>query len=148
MTEVNDRRKTGIHRTKIRDGNGVELDLVTVTAKKVKVVAGAITAVLMVLASVFAAVRLGVVTEVHKAIEVEAMDEEGAIHRVIHTCAEEYIGEVQGVIQDDLDMFERRIDDVEDMGVLLKAGQEAISSQQDRNQDELKMLIQRAIEED
>jgi hypothetical protein len=40
-----------------------------------------------------------------------------------------------------------RLDNVEKMGIELAKGQEGIVAQQTRNQDELKMLLQAAIDE-
>jgi len=141
MPDLEDRRKTGVHGIRITDGNGDHLDLITATAKKTRVIAGAVTAVLVLLGMVFGAVRLGVVAEARQVIRVEALSEDGIIHRVIHECAEEYIDEMQGVLQDDLDDFDKRIGGLEN-------GQIAIVTQQEDHQQELKMLIQRAINEE
>jgi len=136
---IKDRRETGIHTTRISNGNGDHLDFVTVTARKVKVIAGAVASVLVLLGMVFGAVRFGIVAETKQVIEAEAQNENGVIHRVIHDCAEEYIEEFQGVLQDDLDDFDKRLGSLEgEVKTAVVTGE--------RNQEELKMLLQQAIE--
>lgn len=145
MSHIKDRRETGIHRTLISDGNGGRLDLITVTARRVRVIGMAVLTLFGVLGAIFGAVRMGVVSEVHAAVEAEARDESGIIHQQIHECAEKYIDDVQEVIQEDFEVFDGRLKKVEVVGIQLTSGQEAISAQQARNQEELKMLLERAI---
>lgn len=143
MKEVADRRKTGVHRTMISDGNGGYLDLVTVTANRVKVIAGSAVAVLSLAALVFGAVRVGVSTEVHQQIDESAANENGAIHLQIDRCATQHAAEMQERLDEELEAVEAEIDRVGDLGEDLRTKQEAMSEQIDRNHDEIMRMLRR-----
>lgn len=138
MPNVEDRRKTGVNRVLISDGNGGELDVYTMTAQRLRVWAGAAVAVLAVCGMVFSAARFGVGVEVHHAIEEEATLEAGAIHREIHRCTEEYMDEIVEVIQEDMEIFDEQLSvqrgqlsDQHDLGIRLEERQIALDKKVD-----------------
>ena len=144
MRKVEDRRltgKTGIHRVKISDGNGGRLDLITVTANRVKVIAGAVTAVLMLAGVVFGAVRFGVQTEVHKAIEEESRSEHGDIRRAVEAAAQITTQSVTQSLRDDLCTMEDELQEQHDLTIKLEDGQQELAKQVDRNHDEIMRLL-------
>ena len=150
MPDIPDRRKTGVHEITFEDDNGKKQRTYQVSVQRARAWVGLLSAVLglavMIGGMVWASVKFGVATQVHSVIE-EECDPDGMIYEEIEQTSRDFIEEVQGVIQDDLDVFEMRLDSVEGLGIELKAGQAAMSDQTDRNQAELKMLIQRAIDE-
>ena len=145
-----DRRKTGVHRVRATNGNGGEFDVYTATASRVKVWAGAIIAVLTVVGMVFAATRIGVGIEVHDAIEAEC--EPGmVIDRAIDAKADEFLEEVQGVIQDDMDDWDNKfkeqavqMQEQNERGIRLEERQTAIQRKMDTDKAELIREIRRA----
>ena len=145
-----ERRRTGVHSVVSPDGNGGASVTYQASVTRARAWVGLISAVLglaiMIGGMVWAGVKFGVKSEVRGQIEVEC-DPDGMIHEEIEQTSREFIEEVQGVIQDDLDYMDNRLDKVEDTGIRLEAGQYAIADQQTRNQAELKMLIQRAIDD-
>jgi hypothetical protein len=145
-----ERRRTGVHSVVIQGGNDRPVSSYQVSVTKARAWVGLVSAIIglaiMIGGLVLAGVKFGVTTQVKDIIEVEC-DPDGMIHEEIEQTSMEFIEEVQGVIQDDLDYMDGRLDKVEDTGIRLEAGQFAIADQQNRNQAELKMLIQRAIDE-
>lgn len=131
---LDDRRTTGIHTTHISDDNGGRLNLITATAKRAKVIAGAIITVLSLFGTVMAAVVFGVNTQVHTQIEAETHDENGVIRMEIENCIKEELEEELAVIEDEID----RIGDV---GEELAVKQEAMSNQIERNHDEIMRML-------
>lgn len=105
---MNDRRRTGVNRIVSDDGNGGTRVAYNVTGTwtRLQTIFGVLIAAGTILGGVFVAARTGVQIEVTDAIRVETQDENGVIHREIHGCVEEMVEEVQGVFQDDLDIFE------------------------------------------
>ena len=101
-----DRRKTGVNRVQLQDGNGGKLDVYTMTANRIKVWAVTLAAVLTVCGMVFAAARFGVGIEIHQAIKKECDPPDGEIYREIEVRSKEFLEEFQGVFQDDLDVFD------------------------------------------
>ena len=142
---MKDRRKTGVQRVVVKDGNGGKLDVYTMTLGRLKVWLGVLAALVAILSSVFAAVRVGVGFEVHTEIDRQTLEEDGVIHRKIEECAQQYIGEMKTTMDVEMEIFEERLDTVELLVGELKGGQKTIASQQERNQQELKMLLERAI---
>ena len=140
-----DPSNTGVHEVRLPDGTSYQATVTKVRAW-VGVVSAIITLAVLIGGLVLAGVKFGVTTQVEEIIEVEC-DPEGMIDDHIQQTAYEMGEEIQGVIQDDLDYMDNRLDKVEDRGLELKMGQDSIAEQQDRNQAELKMLIQRAIDD-
>ncbi len=140
-----DRRQTGVHEVRLPDGTSYQANVTKVRAW-VGLVSAIITLSVLVGGMVLAGVKFGVTTQVKEIIEVEC-DPEGMIYEEIEQTSMEFIEEVQGVIQDDLDYMDNRLDAVEVTGLELKMGQSSIADQQERDQAELKMLIQRAIDD-
>lgn len=103
---MNDRRRTGANRTVLTNNNGERVEVYNVSAGKLQTWVTLFLGLAAVVAIVFGAARFGVQIEVTDAIKAEAQDEGGLIHTEIHGCVEELIEEVQGVFQDDLDVFE------------------------------------------
>ncbi len=107
---MNDRRKTGVNRVLISDGNGGKLDVYTATASRIKVWASAIGSIFFVLGLAFGAARLGVGFEIHQAIDEECDPPNGVIYKEIESMSKEFLEEVQAVLQDDLDVFDERFE--------------------------------------
>lgn len=106
---MNDRRKTGVNRTVIADGNGGRVEVYNLSAGKIQTWLGIAGSLVVILGLVFGAARFGVQLEVEDAIEAEARDEKGAIHLQIHTCAEDYIDRMRAEIQKDLKALEEKV---------------------------------------
>ena len=70
----------------------------------------------------------------------------GVIDDHVQQVAIEAVEEFQAVIQDDLDVYDMRLKDIEGNVGDIKAGQEAAQMERQRNSEELKLLIQRAID--
>jgi hypothetical protein len=147
MSGVEDPRQTGFNRVRFSDRNGEKLDVYTMTAQRFRVWAGCIIAIFTVCGMVFAAARFGVGVEVHQAIEEEATLETGAIHREIHRCTEEYMDEVLDVIQDDMSIFDGRMEDMEIGQVAIIGSVDGLKAQSERSVEEIKLLLRRAIAE-
>ncbi len=131
MKDIEDRRRTGVNRVRILDGNGGKLDVYTLTAQRFRVWFGCVIAILTVCGMVFTAARFGVGVEIHQAIEAEAVEETGVIHREIRRCTEEYIDEVVEVIQDDMALFETQQQQQNELGIRLEERQIALISKVD-----------------
>jgi hypothetical protein len=144
-----DRRETGVHKMTVTDANGDSETTYQFNVKRVRAWAAMILAVggviTMIGGGIAAGLRFGVRTEAENIIQTECAPG-GMIDSHIQQTAYEMGEEIQGVIQDDLDYMDGRLDNVEKMGIELGKGQENITAQQTRNQDELKMLLRRAIE--
>jgi hypothetical protein len=104
---MNDRRKTGVNRTVLTDNDGGKVEVYNASAGKVQTWVTLFVGLSILVGIVFAAARTGVQIEVKDAIKVEAQEENGVIYQEIHGQLEEMIEEVQGVFQDDLDVFEK-----------------------------------------
>lgn len=150
--KTTDRRKTGINRVVISDGNGGEQIIWTAAIERAKVWIGFVLAVSALVTVVFGAVRFGVGVEVHQAIDNE-LEPGGSIQQTMMAVSEEYIGEVQGVIQDDLDYLGSRVDTIEQTGRDLQAGQirinerfDEMAERVDRNQDEIMRMLHQAAD--
>jgi hypothetical protein len=149
-----DRRATGAQRVIIPDGNGGKVEFFQVNIGRAQMWLNAckafIALILVIAGAMWGAVRFGVQSEVHQEVEAvfaEEMKPGGDVDRHMHEISQEAIEEVQGVIQDDFDYQDRRLDRVEtDIGQI-KAGIEHLKVQQDRNVDEIRLLLQQAIEE-
>jgi hypothetical protein len=147
-----ERRATGVHTVTMTDGNGSKTEMVQVNVEKAQMWINFLKAfaalILVVGGAVWGGVKWGIHSEVHEEVET-AMETEmgpgGKIDLHMHEISQEAIEEVQGVIQDDLDYQDERMDRLETDVLAIKGGVEAIQQQQQRNTDELKMLIEIAI---
>ena len=127
------------------------MDVYTMTANRIKVWATAITAVLVLFGMVFAAARLARDVEIQNAIQEECEPPSGHIYREIESRSEMFLEEVQGVIQDDLDVFDGRFEKLDaemkaqhDLGIRLEMKQIAIEDKMDDDKEDLIREIRRA----
>lgn len=139
-----DRRKRGLQTTTISDGNGGVFSLITVAASRVKVIAGSITAVLLLLATVYASVRAGVSTEVHKQIDAEAASENGSIHMQIDKCIEKHQAIVEEKFDEDFEKIDLQLQEQKEVGIRAEEQLGALDRKVDANQRELLRAIARA----
>lgn len=146
-----DRRATGATRTITASGNGERDDRLTINVKTVRGVFAAMTAVVIFLLTVSGAIwggiRLGIGTEISEVVEHEC-ERGGKIDIHVRQISEEYMDEVQGVLQDDLDAFDQQLQEEHDRGIRMEERQIAISDRQvaigekvDANQLELLRAI-------
>jgi hypothetical protein len=151
-----ERRAAGVQKVIATDGNGGREVSYSFNVEKAKVWVGFVGAcvalIIAVIGAVWAGVQFGIGAEVHDEVQHECRPG-GIIDNHVQQVAIEAVEEFQGVIQDDLDVYDRRLKDIEQMGQDLKTGQatavqqiQSLSDQQQRNADELKMLIERAIQ--
>lgn len=138
-----DKRQTGVHEVRLPDGTSYQASVTKVRAW-VGLVSAIVSLGVLVGGLVLGGVKFGLTTQVRGVIE-EECEPKGIIHDRIRCDSDEFIEEMQVVLQDDLDDFDERMEVVEHTVVGLKGGQVALAAQQTRNQDELRMLIQRAI---
>lgn len=149
-----DRRAVGVHTVKMTDGNGDKQEMIQVNVEKAKVWVNFLKAfvalIIVVAGAVWGGVKWGISSEVHQEVET-AMEEEmkagGKIDMHLHEISRDAVEEVQGMIQDDLDYQDRRLDRLEIDVLAIKGGVESIQQQQQRNADEIKLLLERAIRE-
>jgi len=137
MTQPQDRRKTGIHRTTISDGNGGALELITMTAQRVRVIAGSIAAVAVLLGMIFGAVKMGVSSEVNQQIYAAATEERGIIRVEVLQCVEASTDELETKFGLELEALEEELDHVGDTGegLLIEVGN--MQTQIDTNHQEI-----------
>ena len=154
--ERHERRATGVQKVVASDGNGGKAVSYHWSATRAKtwvgVTGAAFTLLLTVAGAIWMGLQFGIHLEAHEVI-VEECGPDGIITDRVEDIVMDVAEEVQGVMQDDLDDFDIRLRDIEVLGNELKTGQsvaveqaEAQAQQITRNQDELKMLIQRAID--
>ncbi len=148
MNEIEDRRKTGINRVQISNGNGEKIDIITLTASRVKVWATALIAVFMAVGAIYGAARYGVGFEVKEVIGEECQPPAGMIYREIESRSQLFLEEIQGVIQDDLDVFDKRFENQEaeikkqgELGIRLEERQIAMDEKIDDKQTEILRAI-------
>lgn len=110
---------------------------VTGTWTRLQTVLGVLLAIGTILGGVFVAARTGVQIEVTDAIKVETQDENGIIHREIHGCVDEMVEEVQGVFQDDLDIFEAEQKTMNEAVIRLEERQIGVIEDVGDNHDEV-----------
>lgn len=110
---------------------------VTGTWSRLQTVLGVLIAAGTIVGAVFLAARTGVQIEVTDAIKVEAQQENGIIHREIHGCVEEMIEEVQGVFQDDLDIFEKEQRTTAEAVIRLEVRQIGVIEKVDQQHEEV-----------
>lgn len=147
-----ERRATGVNKVVFSDGNGGRQELIQVNVEKAKVwvnvAKAAVALILMIAGAMWGAVKFGVSSEVHTEVE-SAMEEQlqpgGKIHYGMTDVAMEAVEEIQGVLQDDLDDADQRLRNIEKEIPLIKGSVENLSEQNQRNADEIKMLLQEAI---
>lgn len=141
---MTDRRATGVNRVQFDDGNGGSYDVYSMTANRVKVIAGAAISVLTLLGMIFAATRLGMGIEMKGVIEAETKPTDGIIYKAIEDQSEEFLEEVQAVIQDDLDVLEGQVQAEHDKLIRIEERQIAIQEKMDEDKAELIREIRRA----
>jgi hypothetical protein len=146
----NDRRGTGkpeagVNRVITTDGNGGKTDTIQFNIARAKVMvnfAKALVALLIIVGgAVWGGVRWGINAEVHSEVETAIADgcaPGGKINMHVRHISEEYMDEVQGVLQDDLDNLD---DELKGM----KTSVDTLVANTTHNTDEIKMLLQRAI---
>jgi hypothetical protein len=141
---MNERRQEGVTRARYSDGNGGHSDVYTMTIKRVKALVGLLIALFTLAGMVFAAVRFGVGIEVHQVIDQEVRPPDGAIYEQIEKTSTEVIEEIQGVIQDDLDVLEGKVAEEHDRIIRIEERQIAIQRKMEEDKDELIREIRRA----
>jgi len=149
-----DRRATGAQRVIIPDGNGGKQELIQINIGRAQmwmnIAKGFVALVLTIAAAMWGAVKFGVSSEVHTEVE-SAMEEElqpgGKIHYGMQDVALEAVEEIQAVLQDDLDDLDTRMGTVEVAATSAQQSIEHLADQNQRNADEIKMLLQEAITE-
>ena len=145
-----ERRETGVHSVVIQNGSDRPVSSYQVNVTKARAWVGLFSALLglaiMIGGMVWAGVKFGVKSEVRGQIEVEC-DPTGMIDDHIQQTAYEMGEEIQGVIQDDLDDLDDRMETVEHGQTSIKGSVDALRSESTRNADEIKMLLRQAIEE-
>jgi hypothetical protein len=133
----------------MEDGNGDKEDTLQFNVKTARAWVGFIAAVfslaVAIAGAVWAGVQFGITGEVHEQIGVEC-EPDGMIDRHVQRISKEYMEEVQGVIQDDLDDFDGRVGGLELQAAQTKGSVDALISANERNVEEIKMLLQEAIE--
>jgi hypothetical protein len=146
---MNDRRRTGVNRVIIDDGNGGKREVINMSATwgKAHTILGVLVAIGTLLGGVFVAARTGVQIEVTDAIRVETQQDDGIIHREIHGCVEEMVEEVQAVFQDDLDIFEEEQQTIKETVIRLDERQIGVIEDVGENHEEL-MTELRALRDD
>lgn len=151
---INARRATdspGVHRSVATDGNGGRDDRLTINVKTIRGIFAALTAVVLfavtVTGAVWGGIRFGIGTEVSDIVEAECMPG-GHIDVHVRTISEEYMDEVQGVLQDDLDGFDEQLVVEHDRGIRMEERQIAIIRRQltiDQKVDANQLELLRAI---
>jgi hypothetical protein len=141
---MNERRQEGVTRARYSDGNGGHSDVYTMTIKRVKALVGLLIALFTLAGMVFAAVRFGVGIEVHQVIDQEVKPPDGAIYEQIEKTSTEVIEEIQGVIQDDLDVLEGKVAEEHDRIIRIEERQIAIQHKMEEDKAELIREIRRA----
>lgn len=144
MNDDVERRKPGVTRVRISDGNGGSSDVYTMTADRVKTWLGLLLSICALGGIVFGAVRFGVSIEIHKVIDNEIKAPHGTIYKQIEQTSTEVIEEIQGVIQDDLDSLEKKIEDEHDRVIRIEERQISIQQKMQQDKQELIQEIRRA----
>jgi hypothetical protein len=149
-----DRRAQGVQRVIAIDGNGGKDDSIRVNVQTAKVwinLLKALAALLVIVGgAVWGGVRYGISSEVHGEVEGQIKhecQEGGKIDVHVRQISEEFMEEVQGVLQDDLDDLDVRQRATEETVAGMKGSVDTLISDNARNVEEIKMLIQRAIDE-
>jgi len=142
-----DRRQSGVHRVTLSTKEGEETQY-QFNVERVRgwlsLFIAAITLLSAISAVVWAAMAFGVQREALEVIETECKPG-GMIQSLAVDQATIVIEEVQGQIQDNLDYFDSQLHDMREQNTEVLSGQRAIIIQQERNTDEVKMLLQQAI---
>ena len=143
---MNDRRRTGVNRVQMADGSGRRIDVYTATMGRIRVWFGAAIAVCTLLGMIFAATRCGLGVEIYQQIKKESEPPAGVIYEQIEQTSREFIEEVQGVIQDDLDYFDREMRSQHDLSIRLEERQIAMEKKAADDKTDLIREIRRAGE--
>lgn len=113
----------------------------TMTANRVKTWVGLLLSLCALGGIVFGAVRFGVGIEVHNVIDKEVRPPDGVIYEQIEKTSTEVIQEIQGVIQDDLDVLDQSITEEHDRIIRIEERQIAIQRKMNQDKDELLRAI-------
>jgi len=141
---LTDRRKSGVHTTHISDGNGGVFSLITATFSTAKVVVTTITAIGVMLGGVYAMVRTGVGHEVHKQIDSEARDPNGAIRVEMLKCVETHADEFEEKFGKKFEESDQMLQEQNVLWNRMDERIEAMGNKVDDNQRELLRAIERA----
>ena len=145
---VEDRRCTGVHKITMSNGNGGKTTAYQVNVERVKAwttVASIMLGMLITIGGgVFTAVQLGIAGEVRDRMRHE-MEPGGVVRSQVEECAQhaaqEAIEEVQGVIQDDLDVLDTRMLEQRDRGIRVEQSVINLTDQVDENQEEIMRML-------
>lgn len=138
MTE---RRQEGVNRVRFSDGNGGTTDVYTMTANRIKVWVSLLVSVGALLTMVFAATRFGVGIEIHKVVDEEVLPPDGVIYKQIEKTSTEVVEEIQGVIQDDLDVLDKNITEEHDRVIRIEERQIAIQRKMEQDKEDILRAI-------
>lgn len=116
----------------------------TMTANRVKTWVGLLLSLCALGGIVFGAVRFGVGIEVHNVIDKEVRPPDGVIYEQIEKTSTEVIEEIQGVIQDDLDVLEGKVAEEHDRIIRIEERQIAIQRKMEEDKQDLIREIRRA----
>jgi hypothetical protein len=139
-----DRRQRGVQTTKISDGNGGQLDLVSIAWSKFKIIGSGIIILASLVGAVFGAVRLGVATEVHQQIDREANDKNGSIRLQMEKCIEAHEKVVDEKFDEEFEKLDTRMREQKLVGVRTEEQLRALDRKVDANQQELLRAIQQS----
>ena len=142
-----DRRATGVQKVVARDGNGGQEQTYQFSVTKAKTWLGFLATlaglISVVVAGVWGGVQFGIGSEVVERIKVEC-SEGGMIDGHIQRTAYEMGEEIQGVIQDDLDVLDSRLLEQRDRGIRVEQSVLDLTGQVDENQDEIMRMLRAA----
>jgi len=148
-----DRRAEGIRRVIATDGNGGKTDTIQFNVERAKVIVNflkALVALLIIVGGgVWGGVTFGIRTEVHGEVEEQIKVEcepKGMIDTHVRLISEEYMDEVQEVLQGDLEDLDERVGEMEQTQSGLKGSVDTLISDNVRNIEEIKMLLRSAID--
>ena len=116
----------------------------TMTASRVKTWISLLLAVGALAAMVFGAVRFGVGYEIHQVIDTEVTPPNGSIYKQIERTSTEVVEEIQGVIQDDLDVLDESVKEEHDRIIRIEERQIAIQQKMEADKADLIREIRRA----
>jgi hypothetical protein len=138
----------------VTNGNGDKEETIQVNVERAKVwinLLKALAALLVIVGgAVWGGVRYGINSEVHGEVEEQIKhecEEGGKVDVHVRQISEEFMEEVQGVLQDDLDDQDQRLREIETGQAQLKGSVDALTTTSERNVEEIKMLLQQAIDE-
>ena len=153
-----DRRGTGkpaagVQKLVASDGNGGREVTYQFNIQRAKTwvgfLAGVVTLMLAISGAVWGGLTFGIGHQIEEGVEAGIVKEcapGGKIDYHITKVASEVVDEFQEIVADDLADKGKKLDLLEEGQILAVRKIESLSVQQERNADELKMLVQRAID--